>query len=155
MFKFSDLYNAYEEADFCRESGTRALINVAEEKIVFIPGDLIAEPEEIEEAEQEIEIGEWFELPDKYELHLEKELVFRFAAENLSGEDFYKVERIFSHRGAYGNWKDFLEDRTLLKQWYDFSENAKIEALKNWLTDMEIPFDEKSAETSSANNSGE
>ncbi len=145
MISFDDVYNAYEEAEFGQEYGARAYINAGEERVLFIPSEATASFEEIDNAERELESGGWVEFPDKYELHLGTELVSRFAAEHLSNEDYRQVQRFFSHRGAYGNWKDFLEDRNLLNQWYEFSENAKIEVLKNWLTEMEIPFEEKSA----------
>jgi len=140
MISFNEVYDAYEYVCIGSDGGASAHLNSESGKVLIVPSAIASDHDEIEAAEKQLETGEWIELPDKYELHLGKELVFRFAADNLSENDFMRVERIFSHRGAYGNWKDFLEDRDLLKKWYDFSNDAEIKALKEWLVAAAIPF---------------
>lgn len=143
MISFNDIYDAYEQADFGHEYGVTAHLNVAKGKIVVVPSNMTAGDEEIEAAEKELETGEWIPLPDKHDLHLGRQLVFRFAQEHLSTIDCERVERIFSHRGAYGNWKDSLAERDLLNRWHEFSDAAEIKALKDWLVGMDIEFEDK------------
>ncbi len=91
---------------------------------------------------KKVETGDWINLPSKYELGLGKELTFRFAEENLSETDFYKTEKVFSRKGAYEKWKNFLFNRNLLEAWYKFSNDAEVKALKNWLNNNEIPYED-------------
>jgi len=140
MISFNEVYDAYEYVCVGRDGGASAHLNPESGNVVIVPSAIASDQDEIEAAEKQLETGEWIELPNKYELGLGKELVFRFAADNLSNNEFRRVERIFSHRGAYGNWKDFLEERDLLKKWYDFSNDAEVKALKAWLVAAEIPF---------------
>lgn len=140
MISFKDFYDAYDQAEFGREYGAKAFVNAAEERILVIPSEMVADEEEIEAAETELDSGGWVEFPDQYELHLGQELVFRFASVHLSPVDCQRVRRIFSRRGAYGRWKDLLEEHGLLKNWHEFSETEEINALKNWLEEMGSPF---------------
>ena len=110
----------------------------------MIPSEMVAEQGEIEAAERKIEKGEWLEIPNKKELGLGSRLVFNFAAENLSGPDLDKVDRMFARSGAYARWKCFLIERELLQKWYDYSNAAEIKALKDWLELQEIPYEDES-----------
>lgn len=143
MISFNEICDAYELVSFDGGNGASAHLNIAEGRMVIVPSPIASDNDEIEEAEKQLETGEWIELPDKYDLGLGKELVFRFAADNLSAMDFGRVERIFSHRGAYANWKDFLAERELLNKWYEFSEAAEVQALRDWLAAAEIPFSDE------------
>ena len=143
MLKFNEIYEAYEYANFGGVDDQSAHLNRELGKIVLVPSGLVSDPEEIEAAEKELENGEWIDIPNKHDLGLGKKLVFRFASENLSPADFSRVERFFSHSGAYGNWKDFLAERGLLQKWYDFSFQSEVAALKEWLAQEEIPYEDE------------
>ena len=54
-----------------------------------------------------------------------------FAYEALP-EDSERVERMFRRRGAYRRFKDLLERRGLLEQWYEFENRVTDEALVAW-----------------------
>jgi len=41
------------------------------------------------------------------------------------------VERLFSKRGAYGHYKDLLDKKGLLQDWYQF-ESAEERVLREW-----------------------
>lgn len=97
--------------------------------------------EEQENVENRLEYGKWIEIPHKNDLGVGKRIVFQFAEENLSPEDFHKVERCFSHQGAYGNFKNLLHTHGLLEAWYEFSDRKETEALKQWFADEEIPYE--------------
>ena len=140
MFAFSNLYDAYYNANFSKDFGSAAYVNVKDEKIVVLPLEEFAEPGERKKAERALKKGEWIELPNEYDLGLGRELVFRFAEEHLSVREQRFVAGLFSRSGAYGNWRDFLESKDLLIAWHQFEDAEEKKALKEWLTEMEIPF---------------
>ena len=45
-------------------------------------------------------------------------------------DEFNRVQQIFSRRGAYRRFKDFLEQKDLLQDWYDFENQREEEALR-------------------------
>jgi hypothetical protein len=70
-------------------------------------------------------------MPHPKELGLGRALALDFADRALQG-DYDEVAKIFSRRGAYANFKDFLDARGLLKAWYEFEEHATAAALQIW-----------------------
>ncbi len=144
MLNFSEIHEAYQNVAMFGIGEVKALISVEKEKVVFISNELYDDRDNIEALEKEVESGDWINLPSKYELGLGKKLVFRFAEENLSEADFFKVEDIFSRKGACEKWKNFLFNRNLLDAWYKFSNDAEVEALKNWLENNEIQYEDAS-----------
>ena len=93
---------------------------------------------EIDEIPEEVyESDLWFEIPHKKELGLGHDMVFSFVAQHVPA-DLDRVERIFSRRGAYSNYKDLLAERGILEEWYVFEETRTREAILNWCRVMEI-----------------
>lgn len=82
-------------------------------------------PDDIDDEEK------YVPLPDKRELDLGKPLALDFAREFLP-DDFDRVRDIFSKRGAYSRFKDLLDRKDLLKQWYDFEAKETEQALRRW-----------------------
>lgn len=80
-------------------------------------------------------------LPGMRDLALGRALAERFAAEHMS-DAYDKVREIFSRRGAFARFKDLLERRDKLQQWYDYEQNAKREALRQWCEANEITLQE-------------
>jgi hypothetical protein len=70
-------------------------------------------------------------VPSKRVLGLGQRLIFRFVDERAP-DDFQQVRGIFSRRGAYKRFKDFLDERGLLEAWYAFEEKAFVEGLREW-----------------------
>jgi hypothetical protein len=60
-----------------------------------------------------------------------KYLTRDFARKFLPG-DFDEVRQLFSRRGAYARFKDLLDRRGALDQWYDFEAKAEERALTMW-----------------------
>ncbi|MGO9236875.1 MAG: hypothetical protein ACLP4V_23410 [Methylocella sp.] len=87
--------------------------------------DLDILPDDIDDSEKFIQI------PDKRELDLGKPLALDFAREFLPG-DFDEVRQFFSRRGAYARFKELLNRRGALDQWYDFEAKAEERALRMW-----------------------
>ena len=82
-------------------------------------------PEDINDAEK------YVALPDKRDLGLGKPLALQFAELSLP-DDIERVTRIFSRSGAYASFKDLLEHRALLDQWYEFEGASQERELRKW-----------------------
>jgi hypothetical protein len=87
--------------------------------------DLDILPDDIDDSEK------FLPIPDKRELDLGKPLALDFARQFLPG-DFDDVRQIFSRRGAYAKFKNLLDRRGMLDQWYAFEAEAEESALKMW-----------------------
>jgi len=71
------------------------------------------------------------EIPHKNDLDLGHRLVFEFVESHLP-DGYHRVQEIFRRRGAYGRFKDFLESKGLLQNWYDFEKRRQEQALRDW-----------------------
>jgi len=83
-------------------------------------------------------------VPHKNELNLGKNLALRFAAQELPG-CYEEVAGIFRRKGAYGRFKQLLEDNGILEKWYKFEEEATDKALREWCAANDIQIVEGSA----------
>jgi hypothetical protein len=88
-------------------------------------------PEELWESDDAIEI------PHKKDLGLGNSLVFDFVRSRLP-DDVATVREIFSKRGAYARYKDLVESRGLLQEWYEYDQQANAEAIRSWCKDNGI-----------------
>ena len=70
-------------------------------------------------------------VPHKTELDLGRNLAFRFAAQELP-DSYERVTSIFRRKGAYGRFKQLLEDNGVLEKWYKFEAEATEKALREW-----------------------
>ncbi len=84
--------------------------------------------------------GKYIAIPHQNDLDLGKRLVLSFVQEYLP-ESMDKVREIFSRRGAYARFKDLLEYRDLLQQWYEYEEQASDQALREWCRRNEVKTD--------------
>lgn len=87
--------------------------------------------------EEELDCDTFIEIPHKNDLDLGRNLVFEFVELHLPDE-MTSVQRIFHGRGAYGRFKDLLEQKGMLQRWYDFENLREEEALSQWCTENEI-----------------
>ena len=69
--------------------------------------------------------------PDKREMDLGRDLVFKFIGEELPNE-LERVYGFFRRRGAYGKYKRLLEQHQLLEQWHGHEEQEVERALERW-----------------------
>ena len=132
-FSFDDIENAFffvsmgqqymHNAYLCKETG----------EIFYTSemGDSDELPEDIDEAEKYIAI------PHKNELNLGKDLVIEFISEYLP-EELDRVYSIFRRKGAYSRYKDFLESKGALEDWYKFENERQKAALKEWCRENNI-----------------
>lgn len=91
-------------------------------------------PDDIDDPEK------YIEMPHKNDLDLGKSLVLKFTDEFLP-DTFGKVEEIFSRSGAYARFKDLLEYRDMLEQWYEYEAKTCEQALREWCEDNDIEIE--------------
>jgi hypothetical protein len=87
--------------------------------------DLDILPDDVDDSEK------FLQIPDKRDLDLGKPLGLDFACQFLP-DDLNDVRQFFSRRGAYARFKDLLDRRGALDQWYDFEAKAEERALRMW-----------------------
>ena len=83
-------------------------------------------------------------VPHKTELNLGKNLALRFATLELP--DFHEeIASIFRRKGAYGRFKQLLDDNGVLEKWYKFEAEATERALREWCVANDIQIVEDGA----------
>ncbi|MCI5144027.1 MAG: hypothetical protein D3923_00535 [Candidatus Electrothrix sp. AR3] len=87
--------------------------------------------------EEAYESDDWIDIPHCNDLDLGRDLVFRFVAQHLPSEE-ERIRNIFGRRGAYSQYKDFLEKKGRLQDWYDYENEHTLKAIKEWCQDKEI-----------------
>jgi hypothetical protein len=83
-------------------------------------------------------------VPHKTELDLGKNLALRFAAQELP-DSYEQVASIFRRKGAYARFKQLLEDRGILENWYKFEAETTEKALREWCAENDIQIVKGSA----------
>ena len=127
-FMFVSMSSPYEhEAYLDKETG--------ETFYVSDMGDLNELPDDLEGNDTYISI------PHKNDLNLGRDLVFDFVSENFPDE-FGKVREIFSRKGAYARYKDFLEAKGKLDAWYEFENKATEKAIRAWIKENGIELED-------------
>jgi len=94
-------------------------------------GDSDELPEDIDDPEKYIAI------PHKNELDLGKALVLEFTSRYLP-EELDEVSSIFRRKGAYSRYKDLLERKGALEDWYQFEDERRDSALREWCRENHI-----------------
>ena len=126
MIKYDELENAFFYVSSDQQYMHLAVLHKKTGE-TFYQSDIAG----IDEFPEDVENGDYINIPHKNELGLGRDLVFDFVEEYLP-QQAGKVNQIFSTRGAYRRFKDFLDSIGLLEDWYKFeNEQTKI-ALKNW-----------------------
>ena len=109
------------EAYVCRRTGK--IFWISGEPGVLDRKDEV--PADVENAEKYVPV------PHGHDLDLGSRLAFDFARQFLA-DQYDDVRSIFRHRGAYRRFKDLLQSRDSLEEWYAYSEERTIKALKEW-----------------------
>jgi hypothetical protein len=127
MFKYSDIEDAFIFVSMSPPDEHDAFLNLETGETYFVSmiGDSDELPDDIEESEKYISI------PHKNELSLGKSLAFDYASVHLPDE-FERVRGFFSNRGAYARYKDLLQTKGQLEDWYEFESKAIEVALREW-----------------------
>ena len=129
---FDDIENAFFYVSM-DDSYNNAILDTESGEIYYTSefGDSDELPEDIYEDEKYIYV------PGQRDLDLGKPLVIEFVSEFLPNK-LDKVHSIFSRKGAYSRYKDFLERNGFLDEWYDFEDKRRKEALKEWCKENNI-----------------
>ena len=130
---FQDILEAFEFVSFGSMYEHQAFLDKETGK-VYYHSDFDDDEEELPE---DIDDEKYIEIPHKNELGLGKKLVLDFAHEYLS-EEVALIHAMFSRKGAYPRYKDFLEDRGMLEQWYEFQSDKQEKALREWCESSSI-----------------
>lgn len=129
--RFDDVLEAFEFANMGGIDSAEAILDLRTGE-TYLRSDYMDEnnplPDDIDNNTER-----YLVLPDKRDLGLGKPLALLFADTCLDAEDAEKVHEIFSRRGAYARFKDLLEYRDCLEQWYEFESQAQRQALLEWL----------------------
>jgi len=56
-------------------------------------------------------------------------------------EEIDRVLSIFRRRGAYGRYKELLEQKSLLDEWYVFEQQRTRQALLHWCEENSIELE--------------
>ena len=97
-------------------------------------GDSDELPDDIDDPDKYIAI------PHKNELDLGKALVIEFTSKYLP-EELDRVYSFFKRKGAYSRYKDLLEHKGVLEDWYEFENKRQTTALKEWCEENNIEFE--------------
>ena len=132
--KFSELELAFDYVSFQGLMDHLAYVRKDTGEILWGSDDLDEEEELPHDVDDE---EKYLAIPGKRDLDLGKSLVFDFVRQFLS-DDLDQVRRYFSHRGAYGNFKDLLAERGAIEQWHKFEDEAARRALREWCSENSI-----------------
>ena len=134
--KYSDIENAFEYVGSAQPCMNSAILDKSTGQIHY-HSDMFGDeeiPEDLWESDSAVEI------PHKNDLDLGRQLAFDFAGSVLPDE-YEHVRDIFSRRGAYSRFKDLLESKGLIQEWYDFENKAQEKAIRDWCKENEIELD--------------
>ena len=132
--KYDDLESAFEFVSAGVPTEHSAYISRATGQIYWV-SDLADNEEELPE---DIESADrYLSVPHKKDLDLGRYLVTRFVRQALPDSEA-QVEAIFHRRGAYGRFKDLLDAKGQLENWYRFEAAAQDEALRKWCAENDI-----------------
>lgn len=131
--KFQDIESAFMFVSMAPEFQNSAILSRETGEIYYVSeiGDSDELPDDVDDADKYIEI------PHKNELDLGKALVLEFVSEHLP-EDLQEVIRIFNRKGAYARFKQLLEGKDMLDQWYEYENRRQETSLREWCTENGI-----------------
>ena len=125
--KFSEILDGYEFCAFGDLMEAQAFISLERGTVHIVSNDTELD----EEPPDDIETGPYLAIPDKAELGLGRNLAIEFSEEHMPN-DVSIVLGFFRKRGAYSNFKEFLDRKGKLQDWLDYEKNAKESRLRHW-----------------------
>ncbi|MEI6103393.1 MAG: UPF0158 family protein [Methanothrix sp.] len=133
MATFDEIHDAFLFVSSDGYGMNRALLCLDNGEIYYHSEDGVFD----ELDEDKFDCDHFLEIPHKNDLDLGQSLVYEFVEQQMPN-DSGRVQGIFSNRGAYRRFKDLLEHRGLLEDWYDFESHREEEALHEWCRENEI-----------------
>ena len=118
-----------QEAYLCLETGETHLHTEIGDNFEELPED-VGDPDK------------YLAIPHRNDFDLGRRLALHFAREHLPAEAFDTARACFNRAGAYDRFKNLLDARGLLQQWYDYEEAAIDEALRGWCEESGIVLED-------------
>ena len=115
------IHNAY----LCRETGE-----------IFYESEM----SDLDELPEDIDDDKYISIPHKNELELGKALVIEFTSQYMP-EELDRVHSIFHRKGAYSRYKELLEEKGVLEEWYEFEKKRQDEAIREWCRENDIEIE--------------
>lgn len=137
MPKYSEIEWAFDFVSAAPYESNRAVYDKLTGQFLFA-----SEEAEEDDIPEELDNERYIAVPHKYDLDLGTHLVFEFV-HRICPNDAQIVQRIFCRPGAYGRFKEFLEERKLLEQWYAFETAAQRKAIEEWCAENGIEISEE------------
>ena len=141
-FEFSDIEYAFDFVNAARQYQNTVVICRNSGKCLF-ESDSMDIDDFGDESDEEIDYDsdECISVPHKNELDLGQRLIFDFVMEHLP-DDYERVRGFFHRRGAYGRYRDLLERREKLQEWYDFESSCTERTLREWCRESNIELND-------------
>lgn len=134
--KFNEIHDALMFVSGADYGENSALLDKQTGKIYYC-SELAGIDDLNELSEEEYDPANHIEIPHNNDLELGRNLVFEFV-EQFIPEHEDKVRQIFRKRGAYSRYKDLLDSKNVLEEWYDFESKSEQIALLQWCKENEI-----------------
>lgn len=134
---FGEIHDAYMFTSAGGYGENTATLDKQTGKIYYYSDYYDDEDEENTLAEEDYDSRIHIQVPHKNDLDLGRELVYDFVEEFIP-EEGDKISQIFRKRGAYSRFKDFLDSKELLQEWYDFELKRQQTALYQWCLENEV-----------------
>lgn len=83
----------------------------------------------------------YWSVPNKHDLDLGNQLVYRFAEDHLTEAQQREVRGIFRKRGAYRVFKNELDRWGQLDAWHAYEAQAVETALREWAEEQGMPLE--------------
>ena len=134
---FSEILDAFLFVSADATFGNSARVNRATGEVHWNSewdSELFTQPEDIDDNEK------YVDLPTPRDLDLGRPLVMRFAAERLD-KRYDEIEAIFSRKGAWRRFKDYLARVGALDAWYEYENEAQEKALREWCAENAIELE--------------
>ena len=131
---FSDLESALLETEGDESAAAFLNTKTGETCLRSDFADIDELPEDIDESE------DYVRLPNKRDLELGTRLIMSFARDEIP-DHFDEIYRIFSRKGAYRRFKDFLQRIGRLEGWYAYENAATEKALREWCAEKGVELE--------------
>lgn len=138
---FDDLLSAYEWVSSSSPSENEAFVSRITGGVHWSSNIGALEDElPVDTADENIYVS----VPHKNDLNLGRNLVLSFTEEHLT-ESYETVSSFFRQRGAYGRFKDLLEQKGKLQSWYDYEAKVTEQALREWCAEQGLSISVEAA----------
>jgi hypothetical protein len=134
-FSFDDIENAFLFVCSAPYGTNTAYLNLK-------TGEIFYQSEMMGITELDGEKMAWdqmIEIPHQNVLDLGQSLVFEFVDINRP-DARHQVRHLFTRKGAYGRFKEFLASNDLLETWYRFENEREQKALLSWCEKNQVPL---------------